>query len=88
MPHSPSGFESIAPPSRAWPSIKMVLKALRSSASDIAFRIAGLSNGGLMRLTRRLIWVLVAVISQIAPGARALTSAISGTLTSEGKVMS
>ena len=88
MPHSPSGLASIAPPIRASPSIRMVLNGLRSSASDIAFRISGLSNGGLTRLTIRLICVPVAVISQIAFGARALMSFIRGTLTSEGKVMS
>ena len=88
MPHSPSGFGSIAPPIRAGPSIRMVLNGLRSSASDIALRISGLSNGGLTRLTIRLICVPVVIISQIAFGARALTSFIRGTLTSEGKVMS
>ena len=78
MPHSPSGFASIAPPIRAVPSIRMVLKALRSSASDIAFRMSGLSNGGLTRLTIRLICVPVVIISQIAFGARALMSFSKG----------
>jgi len=50
--------------------------------------MSGLSNGGLTRLTIRLICVPVAVVSQIACGARALMSFIRGTLTSEGKVMS
>ena len=88
MPHSPSGFASMAPPSVPVPSIRMVLKALRSSASDIALRMSALSNGGLTRLTIRLIWVPVWIISQIAFGARAFMSFIRGTLTSEGKVMS
>ena len=66
----------------------MVLNGLRSSASDMALRISGLSNGGLTRLTIRLISVPVVVISQIAFGARSLMSFSRGTLTSEGKVMS
>src|SRR5437762_11040092 len=70
MPHSPTGFGSIAPPISPKPSIKIVLNALRSIASDIALRMSGLSNGGLTRLTIRLICVPVVIISQIAFGAR------------------
>ena len=44
----------MAPPISAFPSIRIVLKALRSIASDIALRMSGLSNGGLTRLTIRL----------------------------------
>ena len=78
----------MAPPMRALPSIRMVLNGFLSSASDIALRISGLSNGGLTRLTIRLISVPVVVISQIAFGARSLMSFSRGMLTSEGKVMS
>ncbi len=88
MPHSPAGFASIAPPVSAMPSIRMVLKALRSIASDIALRNSALSNGGFSRLTIRLDCVPVVIISHTAFGARALTSFIRGTLTSAGKVMS
>ena len=88
MPHSPSGFGSMAPPMRAVPSIRSELKALRSSASDIALRISGLSNGGLTRLTIKLTKVPVVMVSQIAFGACAFISFIRGTLTSEGKVIS
>ena len=66
----------------------MVLNGLRSSASDIALRISGLSNGGLTRLTIRLTCVPDVMISQIAFGARALMSFTRGTVTSDGKVMS
>ena len=88
MPHSPAGFGSIAPPVSASPSIRMVLNALRSIASDIALRNSALSNGGFSRFTIRLDCVPVVIIWQIAFGARALTSFIRGTLTSDGKVMS
>ena len=54
----------------------------------MALRISGLSNGGLARLTIRLISTPVVIISHTASGARALISFRSGTLTSEGKVMS
>ncbi len=66
----------------------MVLKTLRSSASDMALRISALSNGGLTRLTIRLACVPVVIISQIALGAFDFTSLIRGTLTSDGNVMS
>src|ERR1700681_2127976 len=88
MLHSPTGFGSIDPPMIPNPSIKIVLNALRSMASDIALRMAGLSNGGFSRFTMRLVCVPVVIISQIAFGARAFTSFIRGTLTSDGKVMS
>src|SRR5437764_3824463 len=64
------------------------IERLGSMASDIAFRMSGLSNGGLTRFTIRLIWSPLLVISHIASGARALTSLSSGTLTSDGKVIS
>jgi hypothetical protein len=57
-------------------------------ASDIALRRSGSSNGGLTRLTIRLICVPVGTISQTAFGARAFMSFIKGTLTSDGNVMS
>ncbi len=88
MPHSPTGCGSIAPPISANPSIRIVLNALRSMASDIALRMSGLSNGGLTRLTIKLTCVPVGTISQIAFGARAFISLIRGTLTSDGKVIS
>ena len=88
MPHSPTGFGSIAPPISPCPSIRIELNGLRSIASDIALRMSGLSNGGLTRLTIRLICVPVGITSQIAFGARALMSFISGIVTSDGKVMS
>ena len=64
------------------------MKALRSSASAIALRICGLSNGGAAELTARLVLTLVGLSWQIAFGAWALTSFISGTVTSRSKVMS
>src|SRR5450631_1438546 len=88
MPHSPAGLGSMAPPTSAKPSIRIELKGFRSIASDIALRMSGLSNGGLTRLTIRLICVPVGIISQTAFGARALMSFNRGTLTSDGKVMS
>ena len=88
MPHSPAGFGSIAPPVSANPSISSALNALRSIASDMAFLISGLSNGGLTRFTIRLECVPVVIFSHIAFGARALMSLIRETLTSAGKVMS
>ncbi len=66
----------------------MVLKGLRSSASDIAFRISGLSNGGLTRLTIRLICVPVAGHLADRVGRARLDVLHQGMLTSEGKVMS
>jgi len=88
MPHSPTGFGSMAPPMIANPSISVVLNTWRSSASDIALRISGLSNGGLTRLTMRLICVPVVIGSQIAFGACPFISLSRRTLMSEGKVIS
>ena len=88
MPQTPAGGGSIAPPISALPSLRMSIKALRSSASIIARRISGLSNGGLSRLISRLVLTLVGTSSQTACGAWFLTSFISGTEISVGKVMS
>src|SRR5256885_14314827 len=87
MPHSPAGFGSIAPPISANPSISSALKALRSIASDMAFLISGLSNGGLTRFTIRLGCVPVVIFLDIAFGGRALVFLIWGMLTSAGKVV-
>src|SRR6478672_5268871 len=85
MPHSPTGFGSMAPPMIANPSISVVLNTWRSSASDIALRISGLSNGGLTRLTMRLICVPVVIGSQIAFGACPFISLSRRTLMVGGK---
>jgi hypothetical protein len=50
MPQTPSGGGIIAPPTLAWPSARMSMKALRSSVSATARRISGLSKGGAVRL--------------------------------------
>ena len=64
------------------------MKALRSSASAIALRICGLSNGGAAELTARLVLTLVGPSSQMALGACARTSLSSGTVMSRSNVMS
>src|ERR1700749_4057178 len=50
MPHRPLGGGCMAAPISPWPSPIMSMKALRSSASMIARRSSGLSNGGTARL--------------------------------------
>ena len=64
------------------------MKALRSSASAMARRICGLSKGGAAELTARLVLTSVGLSSQMAFGAPARTSFISGTVMSRSKVMS
>ena len=64
------------------------MNALRSSASAMARRISGLSNGGDDELTMMLVETLIGSTSQIAFGACALTSLSSGIVTSVGNVMS
>ena len=64
------------------------MNALRSSASAIARRMSGLSNGGDVGLTMRLVVTLVGATTQTAFGACALMSLSSGIVTSVGKVMS
>ena len=54
------------------------MKALRSSASAIARRISGLSNGGDVELTMMLVLTLVGATTQTAFGACVLTSLSSG----------
>ena len=66
----------------------MSTKALRSIASAKALRRSALSNGGLSRLTNRLLVPLSVRSSQIAFGAWDLTSFKSGTLMKNGQVMS
>ena len=64
------------------------MNALRSSASAIARRISGLSNGGEVELTMMLVVTLVGATTQTAFGACVLTSFSSGIDTSVGNVMS
>ena len=64
------------------------MKAWRSSASAMALRICGLSNGGAPELTARLVVTPVGPSWQMALGACAVTSFISGTVTSRSNVMS
>ena len=88
MPHTPSGGGSIAPPISAWPSVRILMKELRSSANPRARRIFGLSKGNPSRLTIRLMLTLVGSISQIARGAWLAMSRRSGMVNSYGKVRS
>ena len=78
----------MAPPMVPVPSLRMVLNALRSSASDIALRISALSNGCEPRLTIRLTATPVDLSSHTAFGAWVFMSFISGAETSVGKVRS
>jgi len=66
----------------------MSMKTLRSSARAMALRISGLSNGGAVEFTTRLVLTLVGLRSQMAFGACARTSLSSGTVMSRSNVMS
>src|SRR5215813_12975755 len=72
----------------ACPSVRMSMKALRSSVKAIALRTSGLSNGGESRLTIRLVLTLVGPISHIAFAAWLLTSFAIGMDQSYGKDIS
>ena len=88
MPQTPAGGGSMVPPISPWPSNRIEIKALRSSASAIARRISGLSNGGAVELTMMLVLTLIGATTQTAFGAWVLTSLSSGIDTSVGNVMS
>ena len=64
------------------------MKALRSSASTMARRRSGLSNGGASRLTIRLVVTFIEVTTHCALGIWLLMSVSKGIVTSHGKVMS
>ena len=66
----------------------MSIKAWRSSASAIARRSSGLSNGGLSRLTIRLVLTLPGGSSQIASGRCFCRSRVSGIVSVPAKVSS
>src|SRR5712692_3707991 len=74
MPQTPAGGGSIEPPMSFLPSDRMSTNALRSSASAIARRSPALSNGGVSRLTFRLVLTLVGASSHTACGACDCTS--------------
>src|SRR6266481_6839038 len=88
MPHTPSGGGSMAPLISPSPSFSMSMKACRSRVSASARRMRGSSNGGMSRLTRRLVLTPVARMVHSALGASRRMFFSSGTETSVGKVMS
>ena len=72
-----------------WPSPSFAaMKARRSSASDSARRISGLSNGAASRFTRMLVLLFIDVVSHTARGDWRRMSRNCGIVTSQGKVMS
>src|SRR4029078_3985790 len=86
--HSPSGAGSMVPPTSAWPSNRIEMKALRSSANAIARRTSRLSNGGADELTMMLVETLVGSTTQTALGAWDFTSFSNGIVICVGNVMS
>src|SRR4029078_6310154 len=86
--HSPSGAGSMVPPTSAWPSNRIEMKALRSSANAIARRTSRLSNGGEDELTMMLVETLVGSTTQTALGAWDFTSFSKGIVICVGNVMS
>src|SRR3984957_5307549 len=78
----------MVPPISAWPSNRIEMKALRSSASAMARRISGLSNGGAAELTMMLVETLIGATAEAAVGAWVLTALGSGAVTWGGDVMS
>src|SRR4029450_4208608 len=67
MPHMPSLGGCMVPP--IWPSPSLAaMKARRSSASDSARRISGLSKGAASRFTRMLVLLFIDVVSHTARG--------------------
>src|SRR5580704_10199773 len=85
MPHTASGGGCMAPPMSPYPSVRMSMNALRSTASANARRISGSSKGVASRLMIRLALASAGTSSQIACGAWFLTSRSRGTVTSNGK---
>ena len=81
MPQSPLGGGCMTAPTSPSPSVRISMNALRSRESDIARRRSGLSKGGASRLTIRLRATLPVNMSQIASGARLLTSFSCGIVT-------
>src|ERR1700720_3714046 len=88
MPHTPAGGGSMDAPISPLPSDRMSMNALRSRASAMARRMSRLSNGGLSRLTMRLMLTLSGSRSHTACGAWDWMSLSSGMVTSDGNVMS
>src|ERR1700736_6959105 len=88
MAHHPAGAGSMVPPISAWPSNRIEMNALRSSASASARRMSRLSNGGEDELTMMLVETLIGSTTHTAFGACDLTSLSSGIDTSVGNVMS
>jgi len=88
IPHAPSGWGIIAPAMLALPPLTMSIIPCRSRASVIARRSCSSSNGGLLRLTSRLVLTPVGTSWQVALGERAMASPMSGTVTSPTKVRS
>src|SRR6202165_3023499 len=76
--HHPPGAGSMVPPISAWPSFRIEMNALRSSASAIARRISRLSKGGEDELTMMLVLTLIGSTTHTAFGACVLTSLSSG----------
>src|SRR5258708_34447321 len=54
MAHNPAGAGRMVPPISAWPSNRIEMNALRSSASASARRISILSKGGAHQVTMML----------------------------------
>ena len=77
----------MAPPGSPVPEVMMSRNALRSSAIATARRTSTSSNGGL-GFIRMLAATFIGAVSQIASGRLALMSPTSGTVTSNGKIMS
>src|SRR5436190_8880080 len=88
MPHAPSGSGIMAPEMLDLPELTMSMIPCRSIARVMALRSCSLSNGGLLRFTIRLVLTPVGASWQIAFGERAMTSPISGTVTSATNVRS
>ena len=88
MPQTPLGGGCIVAPISPWPSPMMLMNAWRSSASIIARRSSGLSNGGTARLTIAVRLVFQLAISQFISGAWLLISFKSDIGTKPGPVRS
>lgn len=77
----------MALPASPWPWVMMSTKALRSMVMATARRISRLSNGGTGFISR-FAATFIGDISHWAVGICAFTSSISGTVSSNGNVMS